>query len=88
MAGLFVFAFLQGGFADALLAFALYSLVMAFLMISVSFLIALSKETLLQGLRQSTVTIQRVSGVLLFMVGAVLVLSSIFLSTFVRLLFP
>jgi len=41
-------------------------------MIVVSMLITLSKETLLQGLRQSTVTIQRVSDVLLLLVGAFL----------------
>jgi len=88
MAGLFVFALSRGGFVDALLAFAIYSLVMAFLMIVVSMLIALSKETLLTGLRQSTVAIQRVSGILLLLVGAILVLSSIFVEEFTKILFP
>jgi len=88
MAGLIVFALSQGGFTDALLAFLVYSLTMALLMIVVSMLIALSKETLLQGLRQSTVAIQRVSGILLLLVGAFLILSSIFITTFTSILFP
>jgi len=88
MAGLIVFALSQGGFMNALLAFGVYSLTMAFLMIVVSTLIALSKETLLQGLRQSTAAIQRVSGVLLLLVGAFLILSSIFITTFTSILFP
>ena len=88
MAGLIVFALSQGGFADALLAFGVYSLTMALLMIMVSILIALSKDTLLQGLRQSTGTIQRVSGILLLLVGAFLILSSIFITAFTSILFP
>lgn len=88
MAGLFVFALSRGGFTDALLAFAIYSFVMAFLMIMVSMLIALSKETLLAGLRQSTVAIQRVSGILLLVVGIFLILSSVFVTTFTSILFP
>jgi len=88
MAGLIVFALSQGGFADALLAFGVYSLTMALLMIMVSILIALSKDTLLQGLRQSTGTIQRISGMLLLLVGAFLILSSIFITAFTSILFP
>ena len=88
MAGLIVFALSQGGFMNALLAFAVYSLTMAFLMVVVSTLIALSKESLLSGLRQSTGVIQRVSGVLLLVVGAFLILSSLFITTFTSILFP
>ena len=88
MAILFVFALSQGGFADAFLAFIIYSLVMALLMIIVSLLIAFSKETLLQSLRQSTVAIQRVSGVLLLIVGIFLILSSVFITAFTNILFP
>ena len=88
MAGLIVFALSQGGFADALLAFGVYSLTMALLMIIVSIIIALSKETLLQDLRQSTGTIQRISGILLLLVGAFLVLSSVFVAAFTGILFP
>ena len=88
MAGLIVFALSQGGFMNALLAFAVYSLTMAFLMVVVSTLIALSKESLLSGLRQSTGVIQRVSGALLLLVGAFLILSSLFITTFTSILFP
>ena len=88
MAGLFVFSFAQGGLIDALIAFSIYSMTMAVLMIIVSFITALSKETLLLNLRQSTVAIQRISGVLLLLVGAFLVLSSIYVTTFTSILFP
>jgi len=88
MAGLFVFAVSRGGFWDALLAFVVYSLVMGLLMILVSVLIALSRNTLIQTLRKSTTAIQRVSGVLLLLVGAFLVLSSVFITTFTNILFP
>ena len=88
MAGLIVFALSRGGFTDALLAFGVYSLTMAVLMIVISTLIALSKETLLQGLNRSTAAIQRVSGVLLLLVGAFLILSSIFITAFTSILFP
>jgi len=88
MAGLFVFALSQGGFVAALIAFAVYALVMAILMIIISVLIAYSKNTLLQGLRGSTVAIQRVSGVLLLLVGAFLILSSVYVTAFTNILFP
>jgi len=88
MAGLFVFALSQGGFFSALSALAVYSFTMALLMIVVSVLVALSKETLLTGLRQSTVAIQRASGILLLLVGAFLILSSIYITTFTSILFP
>ena len=88
MAGLIVFALSRGDFIDAFLAFGVYSLTMALLMIVISTLIALSKKTLLQGLSQSTITIQRVSGVLLVVVGAFLILSSVFITTFTSILFP
>ncbi len=88
MGGLIVFALSQGGFSDAFLAFVVYSLVMALLMIVVSLLIAFSKETLLQSLRQSTVAIKRVSGVLLLIVGIFLILSSVFITPFTKILFP
>ena len=88
LAGLFVFALSQGGFLNALLALAVYSFVMAVLMIVVSIVVAFSKDSLLQTLRQSTVKIQRVSGVLLLLVGAFLILSSIFVTAFTSILFP
>jgi len=88
LAGLSVFALTQGGFAQVLLAFLVYSLVMALLMILVSTLVALSKETLLRDLGKSVVLIKRVSGMLLLLVGLFLILSSIFVTEFTKVLFP
>ena len=88
LAGLFIFALSQGGFLDALLALAVYSFVMAALMIVVSIIVAFSKDSLLQTLRQSTVKIQRVSGIFLLLVGLFLILSSIFVTAFTSILFP
>lgn len=88
LAGLSVYALSLGGFAQALLAFLVYSAVMAGLMIVVSALIALSKETILSDLRKSVVSIKRMSGGLMVLVGVFLVLSSIFVTTFTGILFP
>ena len=88
MAGLFIFSFAQGGLIDALIAFSVYSMTMGVLMIIISFITALSKESLLTNLRKSTITIQRVSGVFLLLVGAFLVLSSIYVTTFTSILLP
>jgi len=88
LGGLFIFALSQGGFLTALLALAVYSFVMASLMILVSTVVAFSKEGLLGVLRQSTVKIQRLSGILLVLVGLFLILSSIYISEFTKILFP
>jgi len=88
MAGLLIFALSQGGFFQVLLAFGIYSLVMAVLMVLVSLLIALSKKSLLQSLTQSSVAIQKISGLLLLIVGFFLIFSSLFVSTFTRIFFP
>ena len=88
LGGLFIFALSQGGFLSALLALAVYSFVMAFLMVLVSTFVAFSKEGLLKTLSQSTLKIQRLSGTLLLLVGAFLILSSVFITTFTSILFP
>ena len=88
LAALSVYALSVGGFLQALLAFVIYALVMALLMILVSILIAFSKEALLKSLGQSVVFIKKGSGVLLLMVGLFLVISSIYITTFTRILFP
>mgnify|MGYP000176870101 FL=1 len=88
LAGLSVYALALGGFSQALLAFVVYSLVMALLMILVSTLIAFSKETLLKDLGESTVVIKKFSGYLLLLVGLFLIASSIFVTAFTQLLFP
>lgn len=88
LAGLSVYALTLGGFSQALLAFLVYSLVMALLMILVSTLIAFSKETLLKDLGGSVVAIKKFSGYLLLLVGLFLITSSIFVTAFTQLLFP
>ncbi len=88
LAGLSVFALSQGGFAQALLAFLVYSLVMALLMVLVSTLVAFSKESLLKDLSQSVLVIKRFSGILLLLVGLFLIISSIFTTVFTKLFFP
>ncbi|MCH8013673.1 MAG: hypothetical protein IH823_02615 [Candidatus Dadabacteria bacterium] len=88
LAGLSVYALSLGGFSQALLAFAVYSLVMAVLMILVSTLVAFSKETLLKDLGKSVVAIKKFSGVLLLIVGLFLIASSIFVTAFTKILFP
>lgn len=88
LAGLSIFALSQGGFSQALLAFLIYSLVMALLMITVSTLIAFSKETVLKDLGKSVVAVKKFSGILLLLVGLFLIISSIFVTTFTSILFP
>lgn len=88
LAGLSVYALSQGGFLQALLAFMVYSLVMALLMILISTLVAFSKETLLKDLGKSVVAIKKLSGFLLLLVGIFLIISSIFVTTFTKILFP
>lgn len=88
LGGLFIFALSQGGFLTALLALAVYSFVMASLMILISIIVAFSKEGLLGILSHSTVKIQRLSGILLVLVGLFLVLSSVYIGEFARILFP
>ena len=87
MVGLSVFAFSQGGFSQALLAFLVYSLVMALLMVFVSTLVASSKEGLLKDLGKSVLVIKRTSGVPLLIVGLFLIISSIFVTAFTRIFF-
>jgi cytochrome c-type biogenesis protein len=88
LAGLSVFALSQGGFSQALLAFLVYSLVMASLMVLISILVAFSKETLLKDLGQSVLIIKKTSGALLLIVGLFLIISSIFVTAFTKILFP
>ncbi len=88
LAGLSVFALSQGGFSQALLAFVVYSLVMALLMVLVSTLVAFSKESLLKDLGKSVMVIKRFSGIFLILVGLFLIISSIFATAFTKIFFP
>jgi len=88
LAGLSLFAFASGGFLSAFTAFFIYSAVMAILMILVSFLVGLSREGLLKTVGNSVLTIKKISGVILLLVGAFLIFSAVFVQTFTKLLFP
>ena len=88
LAGLSVFAFASGGFLSAFSAFLIYSAVMAILMIVVSLLVGLSREGLLKTVGGSVLTIKRISGIVLLLVGAFLIFSAVFVQAFTKLLFP
>ena len=88
MAGLFVFALSVGGFSSALFAFIIFALTMVVLMLLISVLVGLSKDTLINKMKNSSLKIKRFTGIILLLVGLFLLLSSIFTKTFVGILFP
>ena len=88
MAGLLVFSLSLGGFSSALFAFIIFSLTMVILMLFMSILVGLSKDTLINKLKTSSGKIKKFSGIIMLLVGLFLLLSSIFTKTFVGLLFP
>ncbi len=88
LAGLSVFAFAFGGFGATLLAFLVFSLTMASLMIAISLLPALVGGASMRRLGRSTGKIQRVSGTVQAVVGAFILFSSIYTSLFVQVFFP
>ncbi len=88
LGSLAIFALSSGGFLSVLLSFSIYTFTMAALMVFTSILIGFSEVSLIARLRASVVTIQRISGVLIFLVGVYLIISSIFVREFARLFFP
>jgi len=88
MAGLFVFSISLGGFTSALLAFIIFSLTMVVLMLLISILVGLSKDTLINKMKAKSGSIKKFTGVILFLVGSFLLLSAVFTRTFVSILFP
>jgi len=88
MAGLLVFALSVGGFSSALFAFVIFALTMVVLMLLISVLVGLSKDTLINKMKASSGSIKKFTGIILFLVGLFLLLSSIFTRTFVKVLFP
>lgn len=88
LASLSLFAIASGGFQSALSAFVIYSLVMAILMVIVSLLVGLSREGLLKAVGHSILTIKKVSGVLLVLVGIFLIFSTVFVQTFTKFMSP
>ena len=57
-------------------------------MVFVSLLVAYSKVQFLDSLKGAIVPIKKISGIVLMVVGVFLGLSSIFVKTFVGILFP
>ncbi len=88
LAGLAIFAFAFGGFGATLVAFLVFSLTMASLMIGISVLPAFIGRTSLRGLSRSTGTIQRVAGSVQAVIGAFLLFSAVYTSLFVQTFFP
>jgi cytochrome c-type biogenesis protein len=88
MAGLIVFALGAGGFISAFLAFLVYSLTMASLMLGISLLVTKSKNVLISGLKYSTPKIKKASAIILIAVGAFLIYVTINLQFFVQIFFP
>ncbi len=87
LAAVAAFALATGGFLTALAAFLLFAGVMGILMVLVSVLVGTSRNALLTRLRSSTHRIQRGASVVLILVGAGLIITTInagaFLSFFV-----
>jgi len=88
LAALSVYAISLGGTMQIFSAFFVYSLVMGALMVFVSLLVAYSKVQFLDSLKGAIVPIKKISGIVLMVVGVFLGLSSIFVKTFVGILFP
>lgn len=88
LAGLAVFAFAFGGFGATLIAFLVFTLTMASLMIGISVLPAIVGGKSLRGLSRSTGKIQRIAGSVQVIVGAFVLFSAIFTAIFVQALFP
>ena len=88
LSGLIIFAFSTGGFASSIFAFLIYSLTMASAMIFLSILVGFAKEKTIRKLSRYSVKIKKYSGIILFLVGLFLLLSSIFINIFVSFLFP
>jgi cytochrome c biogenesis protein CcdA len=88
LAAVAAFALSTGGFLSAFLAFLLFAATMAALMLLVSLLVGTSQNTLLRKMRASSRAIQRVSSIVLILVGAGLVYFTIDVGTFGGIFFP
>lgn len=88
LAGLSVFAFAFGGFGATLVAFLVFSLTMASLMIAISLLPTILGAAPMRRLGRSTGKIQRISGIVQTIVGIFILFSSIYTALFVGVFFP
>ena len=64
-----IFPILSGHAWAGLLTFLSFALAMGLMMLAVTVLVGLSQETLIHRLQASTVTIKRISGIVLILVG-------------------
>ncbi len=87
LSGLLLFALSFGGAVEASVAFLLFAITMAGLMIGVSLLVAVSPSTL-TGLKHSGPRIKKVASMAQVVVGIFLVFAAYYNSLFVQLLFP
>jgi cytochrome c biogenesis protein CcdA len=88
LAAVAAFALTTGGFLTAFLAFLLFAATMGLLMLGVSLLVGASQHTLIRRLRASSGAIQRVSSVVLVLVGAGLIYFALDAGAFQRIFFP
>lgn len=88
LAAVAAFALTAGGFLSAFLAFLLFAATMGVLMLGISLLVGMSQNALLRRLRASSRDIQRVSSVLLVLVGTGLIYFAIDVGRFQSIFFP
>ncbi len=87
LAGLLLFALSFGGAIEGFVAFLLFAITMAGLMVGVSLLVAVSPSTL-KGLTHNGPRIKKVASLAQVAVGTFLVFAAYYNSLFVQLLFP
>lgn len=89
MLGLMLYAYASGSFATALTSFAVFSLTMGFLMVSVTVLTGLFKSMIIKKMVVATPIITKIAGVIMIIVGlAIAFLTLEGNKLFVRLFFP
>lgn len=88
LAGLIIFALLSGGFLSALLAFAIYSLTMGGLMLTISALAGFADKGTIAKISEATPRIKRIAAIVQILVGAFLLYSTYNLELFRQLFFP
>lgn len=88
LAAVAAFALSTGGFLTAFLAFLLFAATMGGLMLGISLLVGTSQSVLLRQLRTSSRAIQRVSSIVLLLVGGALVYFTVDVGVFRDLFFP
>ena len=88
LAAVAAFALTSGGFLTAFLAFLLFAATMGSLMLAISLMVGMSQNVILRRLRASTRAIQRVSSILLILVGTGLIYFAVDVGRFQSIFFP